>query len=88
MKINLDACPFCGGKGRITAYTTNESEVKYYVYCETCGVFSPHFDSAAECEGWWNTRVYPERDAKLIQQRYCKHERCNHCFDDDEEEPF
>lgn len=73
MKINLDACPFCGGKGKITAYTSADSELNFYAYCE-CGAISPHFCTVEECTHWWNTRVFSEKDALLIADAYSKRE--------------
>ena len=81
MKINLDACPFCGGKARITAFTTDENDLQYRLYCETCEVFSPFFGTLEACENWWNNRVFSEKDAKLIVKACGKHEHCAHCED-------
>lgn len=81
MKINLDECPFCGGHARISGFTTDDYEMKFYVCCEDCGTHSQFFDSLTECENGWNSRVISEKKAKQIHERYCKYEPCEHCED-------
>lgn len=82
MKINLDSCPFCGGKARITAFTTDKDDLQFRVYCETCGVSSPFFGTLEACENWWNSRVYSEHRARLIHERYCEDCRCRDIEDE------
>lgn len=49
--LYLEACPFCGGRGIV-----NLSAEKPYVYCESCDVHAPGYDTMEEAIKAWNRR--------------------------------
>lgn len=79
MKINLDACPFCGGKAGFTSVMTEEDNLEFHPFCTECGASGGYFEDIDAAVNGWNSRVYPEHHAKLIQERYCRHEPCEGC---------
>lgn len=51
--VNLEKCPFCGGKAKIHLYLS-----KYYANCKKCKTFSAPYDTPEQAAAAWNTRAY------------------------------
>lgn len=53
MSIEVNNCPFCGGKSRVYKYFS-----KWYARCNKCGTYSAPYDTPEEAAAAWNKRAY------------------------------
>ena len=60
-KVNLEPCPFCGGKAKMKVSGT---EFLFAVVCDSCGYATPCYMKEKQAAEAWNRRT--ERTCHLI----------------------
>lgn len=81
--MNLEPCPFCGGKAHIM-----KMGYPHWIYCENCGA-KVHGGVVGEAEGEKaSVEAWNKRQSQIVRCRDCKHagtfdgangEKCFYC---------
>lgn len=58
--MELDRCPFCGGRARVEPVGAWYETLKYKVRCLECLASSANYDSREEAIAAWNRRYCDE----------------------------
>lgn len=75
MDIEVNRCPFCGGKSRVHKYLS-----KYYARCNKCDTHSAPYDTPEQAAAAWNTRAYSKcENSRKGACKDCKHHSFRKC---------